>query len=170
LVAVVALMITFGHSCGNQAPAPPLQAPLTGHAHLGRADDTEPVPKRSKPNTTRSLTAIRVTFHIEPGTDGDVVRAKFRIHDGFTKGLIRFGAQEDTVSILKYAHSAYPNASEVVVEGTFPMTDASGNTTIEPILNVSYTQATLSKINFSGIDPERIWDIRDGGTIHPDLQ
>jgi hypothetical protein len=34
---------------------------------------------------------------------------------------------------------------------------------------VSYMQSTLSKINFNGIDPETIWDLRDSGTINPQL-
>ena len=38
------------------------------------------------------------------------------------------------------------------------------------MLNVFYTRETLDKINFAGIDNDKIWDIRDGGMVHPDLQ
>jgi hypothetical protein len=38
------------------------------------------------------------------------------------------------------------------------------------VLNVSYLKSTLDKINFDGIDTDKIWEIRDSGMVHPDLQ
>ncbi|WP_229479291.1 hypothetical protein [Mycolicibacterium mageritense] len=116
------------------------------------------------------FTGEHVNVHVEPGTAGDVVFAEFNIHDGFTKGMIASNAQRDTVDILKWAHEAYPQASKVVVQGRFPMKDAYGNTANDIILNVSYDAVTLGKINYDDIDTDRIWDIRDGGTVHPELQ
>lgn len=112
-----------------------------------------------------------VKFHVEPGSNGDVVFAEFAVHDNLTNGFIKRGAQMETVDILKYARDQYPAASQVVVQGTFQTKDTYGN--LHPgtvVLNVRYNQETLQKINFDGISTGDIWDIRDGGTIHPDLQ
>lgn len=69
------------------------------------------------------------------------------------------------MKILQYAYSTYPSASEVVVEGYYQFTDAYGNSKDETILSVSYTRATLSKINFRGVQPETIWEIADVQTL-----
>ncbi|MFD7247930.1 hypothetical protein ACFV6Y_39035 [Streptomyces massasporeus] len=111
-----------------------------------------------------------VNFHTEPGSQGEVLFAQFDISDNLTKGFIRRGAQYKTVEILKYADQAYPNVSKVFVQGSFPTTDAYGNTSNGMILNAGYDRSTLDKINFDGIDSGKIWEIRDGGMVHPDLQ
>ncbi len=111
-----------------------------------------------------------VTFSTEPGSAGDVVFAEFEIHDNLTKGMIKRGAQMKTVEILQYARGNYPQASRVVVQGKFPMKDQYGNTSTDTILNAVYTRETLDKINFGGIDTDQIWEIRDSGMVHPELQ
>lgn len=50
------------------------------------------------------------------------------------------------------------------------MTDAYGNTSDSIILNAGYDRATLEKINFDGVDRGRIWDLRDAGMVHNELQ
>ncbi|ORA24944.1 hypothetical protein BST13_33385 [Mycobacterium aquaticum] len=72
--------------------------------------------------------------------------------------------------MLKWAHEAYPQASKVVVQGRFPMQDDYGNESNSIILNVNYSAATLDKINFDNVSYGKIWDIRDGGMVHPELQ
>lgn len=99
-----------------------------------------------------------------------MVVTEFDIHDGFTKSMIARNAQRETVEILKWADEAYPQAVEVTVQGRFPMKDAYGNTSNSTILDVTYSRATLDKINFDGIDSDKIWDIRDYGTVHSELQ
>lgn len=37
------------------------------------------------------------------------------------------------------------------------------------VLNVGYEKVTLDRINFNGVDTGKIWDIRDSGTVHPEL-
>jgi hypothetical protein len=84
---------------------------------------------------------------------------------------VRLGARRPLgADILKYARGAYPTASKVVVQGSFPMTDAYGNTSTDVILNVSDDRATLQNVNFDGVDPAKIWSLRDSGSVHPELQ
>ncbi|ORA22039.1 hypothetical protein BST13_36740 [Mycobacterium aquaticum] len=72
--------------------------------------------------------------------------------------------------MLKWAHETYPQAFNVVVQGRFPMQDDYGNTSNPVILNVDYDAATLDKINFDNVNSKKIWEIRDGGMVHPELQ
>lgn len=108
-----------------------------------------------------------VTFTTAPGPDGDVVNARFAIRDNYTERLIKDGARLDTINILRYARATYPAASAVNVQGTFPMTDPYGNTATHVAIDLTYSRATLSKINFDGVTKNSIWEIRDSGTVLP---
>ncbi|MBE5410221.1 Protein of uncharacterised function (DUF2510) [Mycobacteroides abscessus subsp. abscessus] len=111
-----------------------------------------------------------VSFRTESGSSGEVVFGSFRISDAVFMGLTRRGAQNKTIEALKYAHSEYPNATKVFIQGTFPTKDAYGNSNQDTIvLNVGYEKVTLDRINFNGVDTGKIWDIRDSGTVHPEL-
>lgn len=109
-------------------------------------------------------------FHTEPGPNGETVFAEFTVHDNFTAGLRRTGAQTDTLEILEYAHTHYPAAVRVWVQGRFPLTDDYGNTRDGTVLNLGYDQTTLDRINWENMDYTKIWDIADAGTIHKDLR
>lgn len=111
-----------------------------------------------------------VTFTVAPGPNGDVVDAKFAIRDNYTEQMIKDGARLDTIGILKYARATYPDASAVNVQGTFPMTDPYGNTSTQVAIDLTYSRATLDKINFDGINKASIWEIRDSGTVLPAFQ
>lgn len=106
-----------------------------------------------------------VTFATAPGPNGDVVNARFAIRDNYTEQMIKDGARLDTIDILRYARANYPDASAVNVQGTFPMTDPYGNTSTQVAIDLTYSRATLSKINFDGVTKNSIWEIRDSGTI-----
>jgi hypothetical protein len=147
----------------------------------GSSDDDEKSDDSSRSSQTSSYTSVApptptgpkkpdATFTTTPGPAGDEVTAKFAIGDNFTEGLIKDGARFETIDILKYAKATYPNASQVTVQGSFPMKDAYGNTSTDVILNVTYLRSTLDKINFSGVDKDQIWEIRDFGFVHPELQ
>lgn len=111
-----------------------------------------------------------VTFSTAPGPNGDVVDARFAIRDNYTEQLIRDGARLDTIDILKYARATYPDASAVNVQGSFPMTDPYGNTSTQVAIDLTYSRATLDKINFDGISKTSIWEIRDSGFVLPAFQ
>lgn len=111
-----------------------------------------------------------VSFTTAPGPNGDVVNAHFAIRDNYTEQMIRDGARLDTIDILKYARATYPEASAVNVQGTFPMTDPYGNTSTQVAIDLTYSRATLDKINFEGITKSSIWEIRDSGSVLPAFQ
>lgn len=96
--------------------------------------------------------------------------ARFTISDNLTEGLIKDGARFDTIDILKYATKTYPNAPEVAVQGTFPMKDAYGNTSTDVVVNLTYLRSTLDKINFEGVDKDKIWELHDSGFVAPAFQ
>ncbi|OBH36684.1 hypothetical protein A5690_07985 [Mycobacterium intracellulare] len=111
-----------------------------------------------------------VTFTTTQGPDGEIVDARFAIRDNYTELLIKDGARLDTIDILRYARATYPDASAVNVQGTFPMTDPYGNTSTQVAIDLTYSRATLNKINFDGVTKNSIWEIRDSGSILPAFQ
>jgi hypothetical protein len=147
----------------------------------GSSDDKKSGSESSESPTTSSIAAApsptstgpkkpEATFTTAPGPDGDEVTATFAIHDNFTEGLIKDGARFDTIDILKYAKATYPNASQVTVQGSFPMKDAYGNTSTDVVVNLTYLRSTLDQINFDGVDKDKIWEISDSGSVAPAFQ
>jgi hypothetical protein len=110
------------------------------------------------------------TFTTGEGPNGQEVTATFSISDNLTEGFIKSGARGDTIEILKYAVATYPNAAQVTVVGSFPMEDAYGNTETDEVVNITYLRSTLEKINFDGVDRDKIWELRDSGYIAPAFQ
>ena len=106
-------------------------------------------------------------FTTVEGPGGQQVTATFEIKDNLTEGFIKTGARFETIRILEYAKTTYPNASQVTVVGSFPMTDAYGNTSTDEVINLTYLKATIDKINFKGIDKDNIWELADSGFIAP---
>jgi hypothetical protein len=159
LVGLVLLLAGCGpadNTWGPTTSTTPLAAPSASSAPPASQ------PAKDLPTGTK--------FTTSPGTTGEIVYADFPIQDNFTAGMRKTVAQDDTIRILKYARTEYPAASRVFVEGHFPVTDDYGNSSDGVVLNVGYDRATLDKINFDGISPDQIWEIRDVGMVHPDLR
>lgn len=119
------------------------------------------------PTTSAGPVKPEANFAVEP--DGSVTAA-FAIGDNLTEGLIKDGARFRTIDILEYAKKTYPNASQVTVQGSFPMKDAYGNVSTDVVVNVTYLKSTIDQINFEGVDKDNIWEIRDSGFVHPEFQ
>lgn len=154
LLAIIGKSWAFDHK--KDAPSSN-SATAESSASAEAPPSTPPAPK--KPDG--------VTFTTTPGPNGDVVDARFAIRDNYTEQMIRDGARMDTIDILRYARATYPDASAVNVQGTFPMTDPYGNTATHVAIDLTYSRATLNKINFDGITKASIWEIRDSGTVLP---
>jgi hypothetical protein len=120
--------------------------------------------------TSTGPTKPDAVFTTSQGPDGEVVTAEFAIKDSLTEGLIKNSARFETIDVLEYAEKAFPNAAEVNVVGSFPMTDAYGNTSTDVVINLTYLRSTLQQINFAGVDKDKIWEIRDSGFVHPAFQ
>ncbi|WP_374021473.1 DUF2510 domain-containing protein [Mycobacterium sp. HNNTM2301] len=160
LLVIVGKSWVFDSKKDGQSPPPSSSAAAAPPESTAAAPSTPAGPK--KPDG--------VTFTTSPGPDGDVVDARFAIRDNYTEQMIKDGARTDTIDILRYARATYPDASAVNVQGTFPMTDPYGNTATHVAIDLTYSRATLNKINFDGITKASIWEIRDSGTILPAFQ
>jgi DNA modification methylase len=78
----------------------------------------------------------------------------------------------DTVSILKYAQTAYPNMAEVDVDASADMVDMYGRTSVDQVATLTYSRATLDKIDWNNFDFKNIWNIpiADSAEVHPAFQ
>lgn len=156
IIGTLLVLILLGRACGTDDKKNSGSTPSSG--------TTTAAP------TSTGRTKPAATFTTLDGPEGELVTAQFAIHDNFTKGMIKDGARFETIEILRYAKATYPNAAQVTVEGTFPMTDPYGNTSTDIVVNVTYLRSTLDKINFDGVSKDRIWEIRDSGFIAPDFR
>ncbi|RJN32931.1 PASTA domain-containing protein [Nesterenkonia natronophila] len=111
------------------------------------------------------------TITQEGGDGWSETTVEFDIADNFTMNMIRNGARRDTLEAIEEALEEHPDSTRIVIEGSFPMTDQYGNTEDSVILRVFYDRETVDQINFDNVMVrDTIWEIRDGGMIHPELQ
>lgn len=165
VLTVLVLLVIVGRSWG-------FDGRNDGQSSSGSATSAGPptLTEAAPPTPAGPKKPDGVTFTTTPGPDGDIVDARFAIRDNYTEQLIRDGARLDTIDILRYARATYPAASAVNVQGTFPMTDPYGNTSTQVAIDLTYSRATLNKINFDGVTKSSIWEIRDSGSILPAFQ
>ncbi len=135
-----------------------------------RASSAKPAVTTAAKPPPGSVLPDGVQIRTEQGAGGEAVIAEFDIGDAIFMSLTKIGARGKTKEILEYVKNKYPQASTVEVQGRFPTKDAYGNSQKSVVLDVLYTRDTIDKINFAGIDNDKIWAVRDSGTIHPELQ
>lgn len=160
LLAALTLLAGCGTDSQDTSPSG-TSAQVTATTDAQRDTPPEASPAPSAP-------PAGVEFDVLPGDGGDSVFAEFDVSQNVATGTVRSVAQDETVTILKYARDAYPDASKVFVLGWFP--PAAGSSEERQVLDAEYGRATLEKINFDQVDPTQIWEIRDGGTVHPELE
>jgi hypothetical protein len=125
---------------------------------------TAPAPAPQTTTTTSAGPAKpnvqQLTISEQPGPDGsDVVSATYKIGENFTAGLTKDTARMDTAKILQYALAAYPNLTEVDVHANADMTDMYGNNKLEEVATLTYSRATLERINWSNFNTNNMWNI-----------
>ena len=165
-ICVLVLLVIIGKSWSFDEKQDGQPTPPNSPTSAGPSTPTEAAP--STPTGPKKPDGV--TFATAPGPNGDVVNARFAIRDNYTEQMIKDGARLDTIDILRYARATYPDASAVNVQGTFPMTDPYGNTSTQVAIDLTYSRATLNKINFDGVNKNSIWEIRDSGSILPAFQ
>jgi hypothetical protein len=165
-LCALVLLIIIGKSWGFDDNKDSQSSSSASPTRVGPSTPTEAAP----PTPTGPKKPDGATFATAPGPDGDVVNARFAIRDNYTEQMIKDGARLDTIDILRYAKATYPDASAVNVQGTFPMTDPYGNTSTHVAIDLTYSRATLNKINFDGVSKNSIWEIRDSGSVLPAFQ
>lgn len=165
-LGALVLLVIVGRSWVFDPTKESQSNPSSGSAAAGSPTPTEAAP--STPAGPKKPDGV--AFTTAPGPNGDVVDARFAIRDNYSEQMIKDGARLDTIDILRYARATYPDASAVNVQGTFPMTDPYGNTSTQVAIDLTYSRATLNKINFDGVTKNSIWEIRDSGTVLPAFQ
>ncbi|MBD3752355.1 MAG: DUF2510 domain-containing protein [Micrococcales bacterium] len=141
-----------------------LSSTVTTIALISSVTSASPSPSTTPTSIEKLIEGARVE------QVGDTVTIKFPVSDNLGADLIRIGAQSDTIKILEYAYDTYPDAAWIWVDGTFPTIDDFGNETPDSvILSVGYERSTLALIDFDNVLNDTIWDIRDSGSVHPDL-
>lgn len=103
-------------------------------------------------------------------TDG-TIWVVWAIDDNFTEGLVKRGAQLDIVNILKAVDSTGIDYQRVDLLGTFSMVDVYGNTSESDVISVSYSQATVQRINWDNFLTDDIYTIADDLLmLHPEFR
>ena len=156
--ATAALALLAG--CGSDSDTSPSDT-------SARATATTEAQAELSPDSSKQPAGV--DFMPGEGDDGDSVFASFSVsEEDVAKGTARSAAQEETVTILKYARDAYPDASKIFVLGWLP--PAEGSLEDREVLDAEYQRVTLDKMNFDQIDPAQIWRMSDEATVHPELQ
>ena len=132
---------------------------------------------RTRPGTTERIEKLALKYLSSSNREearlykiketGDAIQIGFTINDNLTDGMIKTGTQSDVMKILKAVKASQYNYSKVTVIGTFPLVDKFGNSEEETVLQVSYSPATVNKINWDGFQYSNVFDIADSVWLHP---
>ena len=116
----------------------------------------------------KSNRGIARTYKIQD--ENGNIKIGFTVNDNITKGFVRFGAKSDIEKILKATESLAGKYSEVIVIGTFSLTDKFGNSKESRVIEATYTRNTINKINWQGFLIDDIYAIADSVWLHPDFK
>lgn len=91
----------------------------------------------------------------------------FAGNDGLSNGMIRRDSQRRTMAVAQAVRDNTGNQHDIAITVTFPLIDAFGNTSEQPVMRVRLTRATLEKINFDGFLIDNLPGIADYYWQHP---
>jgi hypothetical protein len=164
IVAGVVLFLIIVGQCGHHSDT----TSTSGQSKSTAASNAPASSAAAAPTTPQGpKSPANANISPPPGPDVDVVTARYKIGESLTKGLTKDGARIDTENILKYIKAAYPNLTEVHVFGTADMVDQYGNTSDDQVVTLTYSRATMDKINFNNVLFQNIWNIADDSWVHP---
>ncbi len=91
---------------------------------------------------------------------GDVF-VEWEINDNLTNDLIKFGAADDCTKIAKAIAKSGFQYTHLTLQGYFPMQDVYGNSNDAMVINLTYSKATLDKVNWDNFILQNIYKIAD---------
>ncbi|MGP5484364.1 hypothetical protein ACTXMZ_15415 [Brachybacterium alimentarium] len=141
-------------------------------AELEAADaDAEPEDEATEEESDATDSSDFEISHLDLGEEmpGGETTVEFDLSDNLTQGMWATVAESDTCEAIEAGFDAYPDGGRVVVVGSYPMTDKYGNEDDADVIRAAYDADTYEKINMDNCAYVGVWDLRDGGQIHPDL-
>ena len=141
-------------ACGGSPPE--TTAPLSPEQQL-RADL-----EQALGSSNREMKRISV-FTI---TD-ETIQIGWSINDNLTANLVKAGAREDVVDILRVVSESPAVRPTVEVVGVFPLVDQFGNSEDETVVVARYARETLQKINWDRFLRDNVYTVADAVVLDP---
>jgi hypothetical protein len=143
------------NSSSSSSSSPSSPSSSTSAAAAPPAEPTSTTPPGPTPPSVKEF-----SINEQPGPDGtDLVSATYKIGENLTEGLTKDTARIETSQILQYAVAKYPNLTEVDVHARADMTDEYGNSKEEEVATLTYSRATLNRINWQNFNTNNMWNI-----------
>lgn len=143
----------------TNTPEPaPTQTPLPSFA-----DQVRNALSPALTNGNRDLERIS-TIEAE---EGGRIYVQWTINDNFTEGLIKTGAKLDVKNMLKAIHDAGLSYSRIVVEGSFSLVDALGNTKEVIVVHAEYPRELVDQINWTNFLNKNVYVVAENVKLHP---
>jgi len=146
-------------------PLTPTEKPQTEEKPLSPVEKLQYEVQRVLGSSNRGIARM---YKIE--YEDNSIQVGFTINDNLTNGWIKSGAKYDIAKILKAVQSSGYDYSEVIVIGTFSLTDKFGNSEESPVIRAKYTRNTINRINWQGFLPDNVYDIADSVSLHPTFE
>lgn len=104
--------------------------------------------------------------HSDVNDFGKIVEVKFTVAENFSS-VQQFSMHQDVIKLVPALLAKYPAATTVEVIGRANLTDKRGNTSLDPVMRVTYTRANSEKTNWAKILPNDIPAVADYYWVHP---
>lgn len=162
-IVVIVLALIFAPS-DQEADGPAASAPATPTAtsEPTATPSASQVISEALGSSNREVDRVRVTVN-ETG----FLLVEWAINDNLTEGMIKGGAKIDVLDMLEAVDRAGIAFTWITMHGTFPLTDAFGNTEETQVVRAIYMKDTVDRINFDGLLFDNVYRIADELGLHP---
>ena len=97
---------------------------------------------------------------------GTIVEADFSVQETFSS-VQQFSTNSDAIKLVPAMLAKYPNAKAVEVIARAPLVDKRGNTSMERVMDVTYTRENSEKTNWPKVLPNDLPTIANHYWVHP---
>ncbi len=110
------------------------------------------------------------TIDVFRGVDSAIITIQWAINDNLTERMTKSGAKIDATDIVKAIANSDVDYELLNLEGTFSLIDTYGNTSEEVVVWLTFTPATVNRINWENFLWSNIYDVADSSNIRPVFQ
>lgn len=137
-----------------------------------RAASAPSAPETFRTRIERALgNSNRDVFRVNAARlQGEQLFVQWAINDNLTANMRQNGAKIEVSEILESIAASSETYTSVLLRGTFSMVDQLGNASERPVVEVTYTRDTISRINFENFLFENVYAIAEDASIHPEFR
>ncbi|MBP0006249.1 MAG: hypothetical protein J7642_21445 [Cyanobacteria bacterium SBC] len=172
--AAIAVALILAGLAENISPTSTSLTPRTTPTPIPTQNLIDPVDRLESEieklvKVNREGTRFDFTYTGSLGATGNII-VWFPLKDNFNSNMIRDGAKITVRNILRKIDESNIDYQQVRLAATFVLSDKYGNSSEEKVLMLTYSKATVDRINWDNFLFQNMFDLADEVWFHPAFQ